>query len=315
MSQAAQAFQRCPRCGNENKGEDYQCSFCGKRLRIETIEKFFLFRRIEEEWSAPAAWYRKILWLFRDPPRAFHDINHKRSKAPGFIILWINSLLWGLMGLAFFSHFQIVSINGTPVTPLDLYLFPYGLSMFLSFFLFGTLYQLIFYTILNWLFTKGANYAVGFSERLEARFGGGKGDEKEYDASEISVFSIYKSGTLLQTQQSSKAKMMFCAFAPFLLINSIKIIIILFVFPTVDISPSSYSVFDDSIFIPLFTSPIWGALDFLDAITTAVWVPILVSIAIRELANSSTYRVLISSFIVGIIVSIFFYFMRPTLFG
>ena len=317
MSQAAQAFQRCPRCGNENKGEDYQCSFCGKRLRIETIEKFFLFRRIEEEWSAPAAWYRKILWLFRDPPRAFHDINHKRSKAPGFIILWINSLLWGLMGLAFFSHFQIVSINGTPVTPLDLFLFPYGLSMFLSFFLFGTLYQLIFYTILNWLFTKGANYAVGFSERLEARFGGGKGDEKEYDASEISVFSIYKSGTLLQKQESHKNKMMLCAFTPFLLINTIKIVIILAGFPNTQVVVASIgsSSFDSSIFGPMFNSSVWGILDFLEAITIAVWVPILASIAIRELANSSTYRVLISSFIIGIIASIFFYFMRPTLFG
>jgi len=317
MSQAAQAFQRCPRCGNENKGEDYQCSFCGKRLRIETIEKFFLFRRIEEEWSAPAAWYRKIFWLFRDPPRAFHDINHKRSKAPGFNILGINALLWGLMGLAFFTHFEIVSINGSPTTAFDLRLFPYGLSMFLSFYIFGALYQLIFYSILIWLFTKGANYAVGFSERLEARFGGEKGEKKEYDAAEISVFSIYKSGTLLQKQESHKTKMMLCAFTPFLLINTIKIFIVLVAFPTVQVQviDTSNSVFDATFFNAMFSSSVWGILDFLEAITIAVWVPILISIAIRELANSSTYRVLVSSFTIGIIVAIFFYFMRPTLFG
>ena len=307
MSDSAQAFQRCPRCGNENKGEDYQCSFCGKRLRIETVEKFFLFRRIEAEWSSPAKWYRKILWLFRDPPKAFHDINHKRSKAPGFTILWINSILWGLMGLAFLSHF-------TPSVSSGGNWYAFSLVMFLSFFIFGTLFQLIFFTILIMLFTKGANYSVGFSERLETRFGGEKGKKKEYDQAEISVFSIYKSGTLLQKQESHKTKMLLCAFTPFLLINTIKIIIILVSFPTTEITVSG-SFVDENIFTPMFSSPVWGVLDFLDAITIAVWVPILVSIGIRELANSSTYRVLISSFVIGIIVAIFFYFMRPTLFG
>jgi len=305
MSEAVQAFQRCPRCGNENRGEDYQCSFCGKRLRIESIERLFLFRRIEEEWTSPAKWYVKIFWLIRDPPKAFHDINHKRNRAPGFTVVWLNSLLWGLMGLAFFSHYRLNIQNA----------FPYAFSMFLSFFIFGAFYQFIFFGILVWLFSKGANYSVGFSKRLESRFGRGKKEKKKYVQSEISVFSIYRSGTLLQKQESHKMKMMLCAFAPFLLINIIKIIIILIGFPTIYVNVSGMYGFDSSIFIPMFSSPLWGVLDFLDAVTIAVWVPILMSIAIRELANSSTIRVLISSLIVGIIVSIFFFFMRPTLFG
>ena len=111
--------------------------------------------------------------------------------------------------------------------------------------------------------------------------------------------------------------MMLCAFTPFLLINTIKIVIILAGFPNTQVVVASggSSSFDSSIFGPMFNSSVWGVLDFLEAITIAIWVPILASIAIRELANSSTYRVLISSFIIGIIASIFFYFMRPTLFG
>ena len=57
------AIQRCPRCGNENSGESYACSFCGKRLRIEKIEKIPFLKRIEEDWFNPYPLYLKILYL------------------------------------------------------------------------------------------------------------------------------------------------------------------------------------------------------------------------------------------------------------
>ncbi len=310
MSQ--EAVQRCPRCGNENRGDHFQCSFCGKRLRVEAIENIYFFRRYEAEaWVKPYPIYVKIALLFVNPPKAFWDINHKRSKAPGFIILLLNALLYGLMGLAFFSHYQIVSIGGVPADPLGLYFFAYNLTPFLTFFIFGFLYYFIFFTILIWLFSKGANYAVGFSDRLETRFGEGK---KEFLAEDMSPFSIYKGGILMQKQESHKTKMMLCAFTPFLLINSIKIIIILVGFQTIPIDVD-YSSFTLTIYDPIMNSPTWAILDILDAITLAIWVPILMSIAIRELANSSTIRVFISSMVIGIIASIFIYFMRPTLFG
>jgi MFS superfamily sulfate permease-like transporter len=65
----------------------------------------------------------------------------------------------------------------------------------------------------------------------------------------------------------------------------------------------------------MINSPIWAVMDIIDAITIAVWIPILMTIAIRELSNSSTQRILISSLIIGIVIAIFVYFMRPTLFG
>ena len=299
------ALQRCPRCGNENPADSFSCSFCGMRLKMESIENLFLFRRIEDPWISPLPWYMKIFYLFRDPAKSFWDINHKRNKSPGYIILLLNTLLWGLLGLAFVAHFRFKPASVTPY---------YALTFFLVFLIFGFLFNLVFYAILAWFFIKGANYAVGFSERLEVRFGEDKKLKEIEKESEMSPFSIYKGGTLLQKQEANKYKMLFCAFAPFLLINSIKVLIVLVAFPTINVDTTKKR-FSVDIFNRIFNSPVWAVLDIMDAITVAVWIPILMTIAIRELSNSSTYKVLISSLIIGILVAIFFYFLRPTLLG
>jgi len=294
---------RCPRCGNDSHLDSFVCAFCGKRLRIERIENFSIFKRIEEDFTSPARWYVTILWLFTKPNRAFWSINHKRKKARGFIILLFIALLYGLMGLAFISHVNIASIP-----PLTFGRFFIDLAAFIAFFAFGFLFYLIFASILIWVFSKGANIAVDFSERLESRFGG-KGDETEkYSESEMSVFSIYKGGTVHQ-QQASKFIMMLTAFAPYLLIIAIEALIILIAFPTIYI-PDIVSF--ESLNAPLFTTPVWTVLHLIEALTIAIWVPILISLSIRELSNSSTFRVLISSLIIGIIVAVLFYFLRPT---
>ena len=163
------------------------------------------------------------------------------------------------------------------------------------------------------MFSKGANYAVGFSERLETRFGGDKEKKEFLKKTEMSPFSIYKGGTLLQTQQAYKYKMLFCAFAPLLLINIVKILVILVAFPNISVDTETELPLD--IFSRIFNSPVWAVLDVIDALTIAIWVPILMALAIRDLSNSSTLRVLISSLIIGTIVAILFYFLRPTLFG
>jgi hypothetical protein len=300
MSQTVAAFQRCPRCGNENAADSYACNFCGLRLKIERIEKIRFFRRYEAEWTGPYRWYMKIFYLFVNAPRAFHDINHKRSKAPGWLILLFCSLLYGLMGLAFFSH---VNFAGNP--PFSLGHFLYGASFFSAFFIFGFCFQLIFFWFLIWLFGKGANYAVGFTDKLETRFGGLKEQKEKYKETDVSPFSIYKGGTMLQLEGAYKFRMMLCAFTPFLVINAIKSLVILLGFPTVD-----------AINIDLiFDAPTWVTLDIIDALTLSTWVPILMTLAIRELSNSSTTRVLIPNIIIGVIVAILFYFLRPTLFG
>jgi hypothetical protein len=270
------------------------CAFCGKRLKSERIENFSIFKRIEEEFISPAPWYITILWLFTKPNKAFWSINHKRKSAPGYLILLFNSLIYGLMGLAYFSHIHIQTIP-----PFSLGGFFIDLAAFISFFLFGFVFYFIFALILIWLFTKGANVAVGFSERLEARFGEKKEGKEKYSQAEMSPFSIYKGGTLHQQ--------MLCAFAPYILINCIEILIILIGIPNITI-PNLLS-FDLN---PMFASPTWTVLHLIDALTIAVWVPILITLAIRELSNSSTFRVLIASLAIGTIVAVFYYFLRPT---
>lgn len=298
------SLQRCPRCGNENPADNYTCSFCGKRLRIERIENFSIFKRIEIEWITPDPWYLLILFLFIRPNYAFWSINHKRDKAPGLLILLFNSLIWGLMGLAIISHFN----------PLVFELLLIGFGFFVAFFLFGLIFQMIFFSILIWLFTKGANYAVDFSERLEARFGAEKEEEQKYTQQDLSPFSIYRGGILLQKQEANKFGMMLCAYAPFLLINFIKVLVLLIGLPTAVLSIEDQTA-TTAAYQTVFNSPIWAVVDILDALTIAIWVPILTALAIRELSNSSTIRVLISSIIVGILAAIIIFFMRPTLFG
>ncbi len=296
---------RCPRCGNDNSIDSYVCAFCGKRLRIEKIEKFSIFKRIEEDFTSPARWYVIILWLFTKPNKAFWNINHKRKNAPGYRIMLFNALLYGLIGLALFSHINILTIP-----PLSINRFLVDLAAFIAFFAFGFMFYLIFALVLIWIFSRGANIAVDFSERLEVRFGK-EGEEKDkYSEAEMSPFSIYKGGTLHQ-QQAKKYKMMLCAFAPYLLINAVKILIILIGIPNLTLLGMEIP---DAIFLsaPYYASPVWTVLDLIDAITIGIWVPILISLAIRELSNSSTFRVFISSLAIGIFVAVIFYFLRPT---
>lgn len=301
MSTTTTAMQRCPRCGNENRGTNYACTFCGKRLRIESVERLFFFRRIEEEWSAPYSFFRKIYYLFINSPRAFWDINHARKKSPGNKIYFLVSLIYGFMGLALFSHLNVPTLY--PI--YNQLVIPW--MGFLAFFLFGLVYHYLLFRILIWLFTKGANYAVGYSESLESRFGKVKEDVEKYDDTHMSPFSIYKGG-VLQQQQAHKNKMMFCAFTPFILIYLIELIIIAVAFPsniTMDDSPGGFPLLFEGY------KTVWAILYALEALTMIVWVPTLMAIAIRELSNSSTFRLLIPCYFIGILVGIFYYFFRP----
>jgi hypothetical protein len=294
---------RCPRCGNDNRNDSYVCAFCGKRLRVESIENFSIFKRVEEDFTSPARWYVIILWLFTKPNRAFWSINHKRKNAPGYRILLFNALLYGLLGLTYFSHINIQSVPA-----LSMNRFYINLAAFIAFFAFGFMFYLLLGLILIWIFSRGANIAVDFSERLESRFGK-EGDEKDkYSEAEMSPFSIYKGGTLHQ-QQAKKYKMMLCAFAPYILINAVEILIVLIGIPTITI-PNMDSL-GSSLSDLYFESPVWMVLFIIEAFTIGIWIPILISLSIRELSNSSTFRVLVSSLAIGIIAAVIFYFFRP----
>ena len=203
------------------------------------------------------------------------------------------------------------SLLDIPCSMLDIF----NLSFFITWFVFGFTFQFVYFAILIWLFTKGANYAVGFTKRLETRFGALAETQEKYSEAEISPFSIYKGGTMLQLEGSYKFQMMMCAFTPFLLINAIKALIGLVAFPTITVPSPWDPVAIGNILDSMFSSGVWAVFDVLDALTIAIWVPILMTIAIRELSNSSTTRVLIPNIIIGVIIAILFYFLRSTLLG
>ena len=119
---------------------------------------------------------------------------------------------------------------------------------------------------------------------------------------------------MLQLEASHKFRMMLCAFSPFILVNAIKALIALVGFPLVNV-PDFTIASIAGVLDQIFNSGTWAVLDVIDALTIAIWVPILMTLAIRELSNSSTTRVLIPTIIIGFIVAILFYFLRPTLFG
>lgn len=296
---------RCPRCGNDNRLDSFVCAFCGKRLRVERIENLSIFKRIEEEFITPARWYVTILWLFIKPNRAFWNINHKRKKAPWIKILLFNALLYGLMYLVLISRINILT-----APPLSMYRFLIDLGTFITLFGVGFLFYLVSGVLLIWIFSRVANITVDFSERLEVRFGKEAEEKEKYSEAEMSPFSIYKGGTLHQ-QQAKKYQMMMCAFAPYILITALKIVIILIGMPTITI-PNITSL-APPLSDPYFSSPVWTVLDVIDALTLGIWVPILISLAIRELSNSSTFRVFLSSVAIGILIAVLFYFLRPTL--
>ncbi|MEJ2249669.1 MAG: hypothetical protein P8Y70_18495 [Candidatus Lokiarchaeota archaeon] len=305
MSQST-TYVRCPRCGNENKADYFACTFCGKRLRIETIEKVPMFKRIEKEWYAPYPFYLKILYLIIKPNLAFWDINHKRTKSPGYLILLFSSLLYGLLGLGFLACFRIQNIGNAAA-------FMYGLGFYIVFFLFGLLYQALLFFFLTWIFTKGANITVDFSDRLESRFET-KEEEGKYREEDLSPFSIYKGGVLLQKQEAKKYKMLYCAFAPFLLTNGIKVIIVALFSAgiSITVNPSTTPI-PNAVFTFLSTSWILPILDIIDGLTIAIWIPMLITLGIRELSNSSTTRVLLPSLVIGVIIAVLFYFIRPSI--
>ena len=93
--------------------------------------------------------------------------------------------------------------------------------------------------------------------------------------------------------------------------QAIEIFIILIGIPNITI-PDMLSLDNDTFSALFFTSPVWTVLHLIEALTMGIWVPILISLAIRELSNSSTFRVLISSLAIGIIIAVIFYFLRPT---
>ncbi|MHA1728771.1 MAG: TFIIB-type zinc ribbon-containing protein [Promethearchaeota archaeon] len=288
---------RCPKCGNEVNKEDFVCIYCSAKLKEETIEKIKLFRRIEDKWTNPESKWKRFQLVFYDPSRAFWDMSHYRQKIGSGKIYSLTALLFGLFGLAIFSHLK------TDLWMPPLSIFFNGLALFMMFFLFGLIYYLVFYLISIKLFSFGANQSINLSKQLKLRYG--RGDENK-TGSEVEK----ESPNHLKTQESKKTSIMLYGFSPMLIGLGISALIAWFGLPNVvingpyDFAPEKFQM--------LFASYVWGIIDWIQVIIIIGWVPILMSIALRDIANASTARVYISCVVVSVFISWIFFFSRPT---
>jgi hypothetical protein len=296
---------RCVKCGNEVNKEDFVCIYCNARLREEKIEKVPYFRRItDEKWTTPIKGWRRFYLVFRNPSRAFWDIVHYREKIGSwFKVYFLSALVYGLFGLAIFAHVR---------AGLGFIGWIFGaLSAFLLFFLFGIVYFFLLYGISIQFYSLGANYSINLKSQLNLRYGKRK-ERKEEEEQEKSTTMLEAEGiyptTLpkhLTAQKSKKTAIMMWGFAPLLLALAASAILLLIALPPI-------SGVDAASFEDITKSIIWGITDWIQVIVLIGWVPITMSIALREMVNASTFRVYISCLIVSILIGAVVYFFRPS---
>lgn len=234
-----------------------------------------------------------------DPSRAFWDITHYKENIGSFKIYFLSALLFGLLGLASFSHIQVGGIGSWGA-------FYQGLAMFIMFFLFGFIFFAMFYFISIKLFSFGANQSINLSKQLELRYGtrNKEEDDKKTQSQKVAAGMYISDIPDYLTRKSKKTPIMLYAFAPMLLALGLSAIVAWIGLPQVPGTLDNLDIF--------FNSPVWGIIDWIQVIFMIGWVPILMAIALRDVANSSTLRVYISSVIVSVILCFAFYFLRPT---
>ncbi|MHA1340626.1 MAG: TFIIB-type zinc ribbon-containing protein [Promethearchaeota archaeon] len=310
---------RCPSCGNDVSKFDYVCIYCGTVLRMDSLERIPIFKRVEEEWTNPMPRWKRLIYVIINPSRAFWDIIHNRKKIGGNLVYLFSCIAFGLIGAAAFSHIQLPPLSIDPIINSWL-IFVHGFSVFLQFFLFGLIYYWFFYWIANKFYKWGANLSINLKTRLKIRYGEGKKETEEEEEEEeaegeqklraqIEAEGKYV-GELpeyLTAQKSKKATIMRLAYMPMvigLLISALVVLIGLPIVPASDI---------DSAVQILASSPVWGIIDWIQVIILVGWIPITMSIALRDIANASTLRAYISCLLISLLIGLIFYFLRPTL--
>ncbi|TFG18482.1 MAG: hypothetical protein EU530_09235 [Promethearchaeota archaeon] len=300
---------RCVKCGNEVNKEDFVCIYCNARLREEKIEKISYFRRVtDEKWVSPEKGWRRFLLVFTNPSRAFWDIVRYREKIGSWVkVLLLSAVIYGFYGLAIFIHLRTGGIVGQFYLRLL-----NGLSAYFMFFIFGFLYCFLVYMISIQLFSIGANFSIGLKSQLQLRYG--KRKEKKEDEQKSTTMleaeGIYPTAlpSHLTAQKSKKIAIMLWGFAPMLLAYAVSTILLFVFLPVEDVS-SPITVAD---FADITNSLVWGVTDWIQVIVLIGWVPITMTIAIRELVNASTFRVYLSCLIVAILLGFLLYFFRPS---
>jgi hypothetical protein len=326
---------RCPHCGNESDLEEYICSNCQYRLKFEDIEKIPFFRRPEGvTWYKAENFFKRIVKVIVKPSIAFFNINHKKKDAGPLMIKLLNGLIIGLMALVVAVHTQINLYQGYALTTSTYWVaIVQDLPVFLVFSVFGFLFYSVIFWFYNFMFSIGANFSVQLDDILSIRYNvqvkkntlmdilSGKMLRKKVieKTQQITAESLKSKEFLTKISQTGKYSMMGYAYAPILIINLISVVILLVALPSITINNTldypydgGYSTLTQDMAV-IFESPAWAIVDFLQIVAIAVWVPVTMSIAMREIGNTNTTKLLIGNVIIGILCAYMLFFIRPTL--
>ena len=323
---------RCPRCGNDAPKDEYICSFCGVRLRMELIEKIPIFRRHEVKWERRQGTFKRLINVIIRPSRAFWDIKHQTDVKGPILIILFNAIILGIWALIAKMSITIVSYQGVSNNPTiyivdlitgamdyyDLIAMLSNIGIFLVYFIFGLVYFTLFFIALNVLFTLGANFSVNLTSTVKFRY-----RKQEEEQLEAAAKEIAKTGEMvkssLQPRRPGKWKMMIYAYTPYIVSNFICAIILLIgiLFSPSHIQSTSLYSYDFlglvDLLNNLFDSFIWKIVDIIQIVTLIGWVPITMAISLRDLANTSTFRCYVTCLIVAIFSAYMMLFVRPTL--
>jgi hypothetical protein len=334
---------RCPSCGHESDLDTYVCDNCGYKLKVEKIEAIPMFRRPSDRWYKPDKRFVRLVKVINPltTSHAFRDINNKKDRGGPRFITWFNGFLIGLCALAVswhvslteFADNQFITIITDPAFDIEfdpgkVTALLIGLAIFLCFFIFGMVYYFIVFQLYNFAFSTAANFSVQLDGLLAIRFNiklkknkltdlvSGKSRlEKKAGIEEGAVSfeaSKSKKKNMTKISQTGKNKIMGYAYTPFIIVNFLSFLLLAIFLPTDEIANIS-NVTSGSIATTMsniWASPLWMILDLLQLLGL-LWVACTMSIAQREIGNTSTTRLLIGNVIMALLIGFTTILLRP----
>ena len=310
---------RCSSCGAESDLEEYVCSNCGYHIKSEKIEEIpflsYVFKRPETKWYKHDNIIIRLAKTIYNPAWAFYDINKKKNSGT-FLILLINAFFFGLWGVAINIHIKVSGMDFLNKTLI-------GFAIYLSLFIFSFIYYFLLFKIYDLSFSLASNFSVQLDGILAIRFNiqTKKGSLKELMSgkkriqSQISENTIKLEGAkqkrpLKKIKQTGKYKIMRYAYTPIIIINFLGFLLLLVGLPTINLN--STGNLSNSL-EPLFSSAVWTIIYLLDALTLLIWIPTLVTLALREIGNTNTTKLLIGNVIIGAILCFLLILLRPAI--
>jgi hypothetical protein len=256
---------------------------CGTALIKDVLETVPYFRRHEEKWRKPMGMWERFKCIIMDPPRAAWDIVHKPTQGGGAFVFFMNSFLYGLVGVVLFDK---LDLSATSLSP-D-YISLAGLGIYLSFVVIGIIYTAILWGLILLAQTIAQKYVANVIPKWD------------------------KQGPVLTWM-----------FFPSLLATGLYVVILAIGLPRVtltaaEVSGSLYSnliTAIGSLFINSGTGSVLATWAVADSITIAFYfgyLSVLLAIAYREFYDVSTLRSLVATVIAGIICAVIFVYTRST---